>query len=457
MKPRVLFSKSLLVRYMLIVFAALVIWPIIFPLASTLYQLTIDYSNEAKLKKNIYAGGDRLENRWHEEAAALKDAKEAAIAQRLRDLKREFPKAGLFWVDQTGRTRLMLPERPGIPQQWNAGDSIAFMKQSFNGDPFTAVAFIGQQPEQGFIVIQVPRKLMVSDASFDSAHIFIIVIAVFVLFTASSWWFFYRLRSRLVRLEEAMTSPDGSGIPAPVEVRSSDEIGQLEHAFNRMIGELQLSRQREREEEELRKKLIANLSHDLRTPLTTIRGHAHSLRQEPVSDRGKQSLTLIDTKVGDLAQLIDNLLSYTLLSAKKYEFHPEQTDILRLVRTSAAGWFPVWEKEGFEVNIDLPEHPLTWEVDPQWFARILDNLFQNVLRHAASGRYIGVRTEMRAGREALVIEDRGPGMEAVSQGKGAGIGLTIVALMTQDMRLHWEVASSSEGTVTFLYPKLNWN
>lgn len=68
-------------------------------------------------------------------------------------------------------------------------------------------------------------------------------------------------------MQEVMATPEANGIPTTIEVSKQDEIGRLEHSFNRMVQELEMSRIREMEEEELRKELIANLSHDLRTPL----------------------------------------------------------------------------------------------------------------------------------------------------------------------------------------------
>lgn len=146
-------------------------------------------------------------------------------------------------------------------------------------------------------------------------------------------------------------------MPDPIAVRKSDEIGQLEAAFNGMVHRLDRSLKREREEEELRKRLIANLSHDLRTPLTVVRSHVYSLQKEQLSERGQELLKLTETKLGDLAGLIDNLLSYNLLTSGKYTLHPERIDVLRIVRESAAAWYPLWEKEGFEADIDLPEVP----------------------------------------------------------------------------------------------------
>jgi len=247
------------------------------------------------------------------------------------------------------------------------------------------------------------------------------------------------------------------GIPEPVIVNKHDEIGQLEDAFNDMVVQLRESMHREREEEDLRKQLISHLSHDLRTPLTVIRSHIYSLQKERLSTHGVESIQLIDAKIHDLSGLIDNLLSYNLLTSGRYTLMTEKIDVLRLVRESAVAWYPLWEKEHFEVDVNILNiqgEPLFWDVDEGWFRRIVDNLFQNVVRHARSGGYIGVYSEVRHGEVSIVIIDHGEGMSSSTDAKGVGIGLAIVAFLTREMGLRLETISSSEGTRVYLYRKV---
>jgi signal transduction histidine kinase len=199
--------------------------------------------------------------------------------------------------------------------------------------------------------------------------------------------------------------------------------------------------------------LISNLSHDLRTPLTVMNSHIYLLQKEELSALGEESVKQLVYKIANLNTLIENLLSYTLMAGGRYPLRLEQLDVLRLVRESAAAWYPLWEKEGIEAEVDVPEQPLIWMVDKEGFRRFLDNLFQNVVRHAAKGKYIGIALEQREEGYALVITDRGEGMNAVSDGTGAGIGLAIVDYLIREMRLEWQSESDGNGTRILIWPK----
>lgn len=278
---------------------------------------------------------------------------------------------------------------------------------------------------------------------------FIVIGLLLTLFLVFSWLFFYRIRKRLLHLQIAMDTPADGGIPRSVDVGERDEIGRLGDSFNRMLRQLEQSRQREQEEEELRRALIANLSHDLRTPLTAIRGHAYRLKKEALTPAGRDSLDSLDHRVTHMGQLVDDLLSYTLLTSGKYPYRPQKTDMVRLVRASVAAWYPVFEGEGFRMDTELPEASFYWEIDPLWMERILDNYYQNINRHASVGKYIGVRAD--AEREWITIEDRGPGMDSESADKGAGIGLTIAELMLEEMKLCREVVTTVNGTTIRIF------
>ncbi|WP_028530744.1 sensor histidine kinase [Paenibacillus sp. HW567] len=271
---------------------------------------------------------------------------------------------------------------------------------------------------------------------------------IMVAFVVISWLFFLRLRKRLTRLQEIMSfSAKQHSFPKPISVQNDrmDELDQLGSSFNWMIQQLEDSRKREYEEELLRHRLIANLSHDLRTPLTILRGHATRLNKESMSLEGQHSLAEMDHTITRVGELMDDLLSYTLLTSGKFPFEPASTDIGRLVRASVAAWYPVFEEQEFQIDVDLPaEKTFYWEADPKWLTRVLDNLFQNILRHAAEGKYANIVVDLK--KELIIVADRGPGMDNSFYERGAGIGLAASNYMLNKMKLKAEFTFNENGT-----------
>lgn len=444
--------QSLMTRYLFLIFFAIVL----FPLIPAIYYSPL-------LFNKVLYDPEEIEDIWKREATELNGQEEEIIQRRLQSIKNKYPKAEVFWINGSGESRFIGNRSDAIPENWTFTDSLVFLEESkFHVDTFlrnktpqniyTITALIGNDPRQGVMVLQVP----ISDTNLGSISLYedfpfvIFFISISGAFLLISWFFFFSIRKRLVKLQFAMSKTGDEGIPDEIVISKMDEIGRLEGAFNKMINQLKCSRDREKKEENLRKQLIANISHDLRTPLTVMRQHVYSAKKYPTSFAGIESLHIVENKLDDMDKMINNLLSYTLLSAGKHPIEMRDTDILDEVRKVIAEWYPILEEYKFEIEIDLPEKLLVWKVDPIWFKSILDNFIQNVTRHARSGQYIGIQAVERHGSTFIVIRDKGKGFDHESEDKGAGIGLSIVSLMMKEMNLDWEMTTSSEGTSIYL-------
>lgn len=314
-----------------------------------------------------------------------------------------------------------------------------------------------------FLFIFLPPILLIFISAFfgvsdihennvNTLHLFYVTVLLFVFiivaFVVLSWLFFLKLQKRLASLQEVMSSSAiTNSFPKPISVQADrmDELDQLGSSFNWMIQQLEGSRKQAYEEELLRHRLIANLSHDLRTPLTIMRGHVTRLNKEPISLEGQHSLTEINHTITRVGDLMDDLLSYTLLTSGKHPFEPVSTDIGRLVRAAVAAWYPVFEEQGIQLDVDLPaDETFYWEADPKWMTRVLDNLFQNIVRHAAEGKYAHIAVDVK--RELIIVADRGPGLDKSSHGGGAGIGLSTCDYMLNKMNLKADFTSNEDGT-----------
>ena len=444
--------QSLMTRYLFLILLALVL----FPLIPAVYYSPLLFNDK------LY-DPQEIEEMWMREASELEGQGAEVIDQLLHSIKKQYPEAEMFWINGSGETRFIDERLADIPEKWTFTDSLLFLEESkFHVDTFlqtskpqdtyTISALIGNDPKQGMMVLQMD----IDDTNLGSISLYedypFVLFFFFVCgaFLLISWFFFFTIRKRLVKLQFGMTETGDEGIPDEVVIKKMDEIGKLEGAFNEMISQLKGSREREKKEEQLRKQLIANISHDLRTPLTVIRQHVYSVKKDPASPKRIESLQIVERKLGDMDKMINNLLSYTLLSAGKHPIDMSNTDILDELRKVMAEWYPVFEENRFDIEVDIPEKLLIWNIDPIWFKSILDNLFQNVIRHAHSGRYIGVHSIERKGSIFIVIKDKGEGFEHESEAKGVGIGLSIVSLMMKEMNLDLEISTSSEGTSIYL-------
>ncbi|SDS63442.1 Signal transduction histidine kinase [Paenibacillaceae bacterium GAS479] len=440
---------SLIARYSLIVLSALVMLPLLLSLVGLATMTSLSWLHPPAAP-SIYSNTTKLRLAWEAEAAAMGGESKEQAAARLKAWIQKYPRSKVFRVDGEGRLHDAIPARHDLPAQWSAAYTVEYMKEAVSGVRYTVVSFVGDSRSEGFIVVEVPRYLTLPYSQrLDGVGSTVYAIGVMIMLTLYlfvSFLFFIRIRRRLVRLQAAMELPSESGLPLPVALSGSDEIGRLEQSFNGMIRELEQSRRREGAEEALRRDLVMRLAHDLRTPLTVIRAHAHTLGREDLSAQGKESLQLMIGKLDYTSELMENLFSYNLLVAGKYPYRPQRIDIARLLRTQLAAWYPVLEQAEIELDSDLPEEPVWWRADPQWLERVVDNLLQNVLRHAASGRYVAVRL-LPENSGTLVVEDRGLGMDAESTFKGTGLGLAIVDLMLVEQNLHKHVRSGSTGTI----------
>ncbi|TGB02642.1 sensor histidine kinase [Halobacillus salinus] len=437
--------QSLQIKYLLLIVIALLVFPATLPFVSALVYappIMMQKINEPE----PYGSYSTIEDTWHEEAEALSGEQDADIIERLGALQEKWPDSGVFWVGEEGKVIYRENVQTDIPEQWSQAYTVQFMKKSYDSDPFTVVAPIGEDGNRGSMVVQLDRDLLGPPITrLDRSYDFLLVIAIAILaigFIVLSWFFFRKVHGRLKQLSVAMAERGPHGLPAPVKRTADDEIGELEMSFNQMVKELEESREREKQEESIRREWIASLSHDLRTPLTTIRASLTEVTDEVKSEKGTRALRSVNDKIDSLSHLIDNLLSVTLLTSHKYPYEEKQVEMNRLLRHNVAHWYAMFEQKDIEVEVTTTEGPVLWSVDPKWIERILDNLFQNVIRHAADGGYVGIHLE----EGKLVVEDLGPGMSRDSHSKGAGVGLTIVDLMVSYMGLGWKADSSPQGT-----------
>ena len=194
---------------------------------------------------------------------------------------------------------------------------------------------------------------------------------------------------------------------------------------------------------------VSNVSHELKTPLTSIRMFSELLSEEKVADEGqrKHFLQIISTETARLTRLINNVLDFARMERGEKEYKLERCDLKQVVRDTVESYRPQLEANGFAVRVSLPADAVEVKGDCDALTQVLVNLLFNAEKYAAGGKEIAVElctfnSETGPPIAELRVLDRGPGVprgadekifdqfyranDSLSSGvQGSGLGLTL--------------------------------
>lgn len=251
----------------------------------------------------------------------------------------------------------------------------------------------------------------------------------------------------LERAAEALRAVVEELAEGRLSARASREPGagaaaeRLAAAVNDLARRLQEAQARRRRQEEAYRQLLADLSHDLRTPLTSIVGYVEALRTGAGGDP-RRYLEIIAARSAALSRMVDDLLLLTRLEAGDRVIRPERADLAELVRRGCEAFADHFAARGIELAVEVPPPPCPAVVDGTAIARILANLLQNALHHAGSVRHVSVRLARDAGWVLEVANDGDPiepgelpyiferGFRS-QRSSGTGLGLAIVRMLAE--------------------------
>jgi signal transduction histidine kinase len=225
--------------------------------------------------------------------------------------------------------------------------------------------------------------------------------------------------------------------------RGPGELRQLARSFNRMVSELQ-------RQDRLRKDLIADVAHELRTPLHILQGNLEGL-QDGIYQPTNEQVELLLAETRQLARLVEDLRTLSLAEAGQLPLVRGPVDVGELISDAVTSFSGQAEAAGITLGFDLGEggQPLTVSGDPGRLDQVLSNLLANALRHTPPGGTIevramttaeGVQVQVADDGEGIPAEDlpfifdrfwRGDRAERTGKDRGSGLGLAIARQLVQ--------------------------
>lgn len=361
------------------------------------------------------------------------------------------------WLEGSRDTALALQLRQQLVEQGSLMTTLTDEK----GGSQMVVGALTSDGEYGVIVstdlTQVEVAGEVLEELLPLIAIFLLLVSCLLAALYSAWF-----TRPLKRLSHAARQLAQGEYDTPITIRRTDEIGVLSRDFNQMAQEVKRSSQLQRD-------LLANVSHDLRTPLTLIKGYAETVRDLTGDDpqRRTAQLDIIVQETDRLSGLVNSVMDLSKVTSGNEKPKLTQFDMSQLCAQVAQTYQAVCEQNGWELVVEA-DTPCTVTADRDMMERVLHNLLGNASHHLGEDKKFFLRVIPLAQGCRVEVEDHGPGVAAEDlphifdryyrsrsdTGKvGTGLGLPITKAILQGHGFRFGVDSTlGKGTLFWFTP-----
>jgi signal transduction histidine kinase len=307
-------------------------------------------------------------------------------------------------------------------------------------------------------------------ADFTSLQILFRAIGVFFIWgsliaVAIALIMTFLLSRRILAPVKALTSAarqlGGGDFAQRVQVKDSGEIGELATTFNSMAGNLERA-------EQLQRNMVADIAHELRTPLSNIRGYLEAV-SDGVKEPDEDTIRSLEEEAALLSRLVDDLQELSLAEAGELRLSLHKENIANLINRTVASVRGQAATKGISLSVGLPDGLPPVSIDSKRISQVLRNLLENAADHTAEGGSIAVVAKQSDSWIEVSITDTGEGIPAEdlpniferfyradkSRSRatgGSGLGLTIARRLVEahggKIEVHSELGKGSRFSFT---------
>jgi len=236
------------------------------------------------------------------------------------------------------------------------------------------------------------------------------------------------------------------------------KINDIVYAFKKQIVKFKKA-------DKTNKQLMTNLSHDIRTPLTTLIGYLDAAQKGIVVGKEREEyIEIARMKAHDMKDYVNTLFEWFKLNSDEETFIIKKVDLGELTRNCLKNWIAIFEDNSLDFDIDIPEKQIEVNLDTDAYSRILNNLIQNVLLHSEA-TCIKISISLHNNNAKIIVSDNGKGISKEDlphiferlykcdkgrSKKGSGLGLSIVKQLVKKNNGIIEVKSEQFKETKFI-------
>ncbi len=275
------------------------------------------------------------------------------------------------------------------------------------------------------------------------------VVLVFVLILALFTYIYSKITAAgitvpLKKLRDGTRLLREGDYSARVDLRLKNEFAELQDTFNDMAARIEQEISLRKKSEEDRRRLILDISHDLKNPMSSIQGYVELImnKEDMTAQKRNEYLEIILSNSIRANKLLTELFELSQMDSPEFSLKLERTDICEYIRQICAELVPVLESQGFEYQFDISEESVYVMLDADRFGRIIQNLANNAVRYNPTGTLISVRLTVQNNQVIIDFRDNGIGIPSHlkenifnpfvrvddsrnSKSGGSGLGLSI--------------------------------
>lgn len=276
----------------------------------------------------------------------------------------------------------------------------------------------------------------------------VVVCLLFLVVLYQRFVFGRGIQAKIKRMNKKLEEILETGSDEKVMVFTDNPVlMELGGQINRLLIDRQKIRADFKREEISSKKMLANISHDIKTPLTVILGYLEIMR---LNHADNEMLKKVETKANQVMNLINQFFTLAKLESGDTNINLGKVNINEICRENVLEFYDILLQKDFDVDLFIPETAIFVQGEKEALQRILYNLLSNVIRYGSDGKYLGVFLRQDKGNVYIDVVDKGKGIEQEFASnvfdrlytmedsrnreiQGNGLGLTIAKNLTKQL------------------------